>query len=165
MIRNVKTDDACAIAQIYNYYVLETTVTFETEEVSVKDMENRIKKTLECGYPFIVYEEDGIVTGYAYVRKWRERLSYNNTLETSIYLNKDKKTKGTGKKLYDSLIEQCKKSGVHVLIGVLAHTNTLSQKLHKKTGFKKTGHFKEAANKFGKFIDVEFWSLILKSAG
>ena len=165
MIRSVRLSDAEAIAKIYNYYVKETTVTFETEEIYITEMEKRIMKTLEYGYPFIVYEEAGIVTGYAYVRKWRERISYNNTLETSIYVDKDKKTKGTGKKLYNSLIEKCKKSGVHVLIGVLAHTNTASKKLHKNTGFEKTGHFKEAANKFGKFIDVEFWSLILKAAG
>jgi L-amino acid N-acyltransferase YncA len=164
MIRNVKSEDAGAIARIYNYYVKETTVTFETEEVSTEEMKDRISKTLECGYPFIVYEEEGVITGYAYVRKWRERISYNSTLETSIYVDKDKMTKGTGKKLYNSLIEQCKKAGVHVLIGVLAHTNTASRKLHKNTGFTKTGHFKEAANKFGKFIDIEFWSLILKNA-
>ena len=165
MIRSVRLSDAKAITKIYNYNIKETTVTFETEEITEKEMKSRITKTLEYGYPFIVYEEDGIVTGYAYVRKWRERMSYNNTLETSIYVDKDKKTKGTGKKLYNSLIELCRESGVHVLIGVLADTNTASQKLHKNTGFEKTGHFKEAANKFGKFIGVEFWSLILKTAG
>ena len=165
MIRSVRLSDAKAITKIYNYYIKETTVTFETEEITEKEMKSRITKTLEYGYPFIVYEEDGIVTGYAYVRKWRERISYDNTLETSIYVDKDKKTKGTGKKLYNSLIELCRKSGVHVLIGVLADTNTASQKLHENTGFEKTGHFKEAANKFGKFIGVEFWSLILKAAG
>ena len=138
MIRSVRLSDAEAIAKIYNYYVKETTVTFETEEIDITEMEKRIKKTLEYGYPFIVHEEEGIVTGYAYVRKWRERISYNNTLETSIYVDKDKKTKGTGKKLYNSLIEKCKKSGVHVLIGVLSHTNTASKKLHKNTGFEKT---------------------------
>lgn len=165
MIRSVRLSDAEAIAEIYNYYVKETTVTFETEEIDKEEMKKRITETVNYGYPFIVYEEEGKVTGYAYVRKWRERISYNNTLETSIYVDKDKKTKGIGRNLYKSLIEQCRKSGVHVLIGVLANTNTASKMLHKNTGFEKTGYFKEAANKFGKFIDVEFWSLILKTAG
>ena len=165
MIRSVRLSDAEEITKIYNYYVKETTVTFETEEIDVKEMEKRIINTLEHGYPFIVYEEAGEVTGYAYVRKWRERISYNNTLETSVYVDKNKKARGMGKKLYNSLIQHCKESGVHVLIGVLAHTNTASKKLHKKTGFEKTCYFKEAANKFGEFIDVEFWSLILKTAG
>ena len=54
MIRSVRLSDAGAIAGIYNYYVKETTVTFETEEIDIREMEKRIMETLEYGYPFIV---------------------------------------------------------------------------------------------------------------
>lgn len=91
MIRKAKLSDAQSIVNIYNYYVKETTVTFEIDELSTKDMEERIEKTFNSGYPFIVYEEDGEVKGYAYVRKWRERASYKNTLETSVYVDKSMK--------------------------------------------------------------------------
>lgn len=164
MIRKVKLTDAENIVNIYNYYIKETTVTFEIEELTIKDMEMRIKKTLDSGYPFIVYEEDGKIKGYAYVKKWRERASYKNTLETSVYVDNNMKNNGIGRILYKALIKECKDIGVHVLIGVLSDTNFISKKFHENIGFKKTGHFREVANKFNKFIDVEFWSLILKEA-
>ena len=164
MIRKAKLTDAESIVNIYNYYIKETTVTFEIDELTSKDMELRIEKTLNSGYPFIVYEEDGEVKGYAYVKKWRERASYRNTLETSVYVDKSMKNNGIGRELYKVLIKECEEIGAHVLIGVLSDTNSISKKFHENIGFKKTGHFKEVANKFDKFIDVEFWSLMLKEA-
>ncbi len=164
MIRKAKISDAESIVNIYNYYIKETTVTFEIDELTTEDMAERIKKTFDSGYPFIVYEEEGKVIGYAYVRKWRERASYKNTLETSVYVDKDMKKNGIGKELYKVLIKECEKIGAHVLIGVLSETNSTSKKFHENIGFEKTGHFKEVANKFNKFIDVEFWSLMLKQA-
>lgn len=164
MIRKAKLSDAQSIVNIYNYYVKETTVTFEIDELATKDMEKRIEKTLNSGYPFIVYEENSEVKGYAYVRKWRERASYKNTLETSVYVDKNMKKNGIGKELYKVLIDECKNIGAHVLIGVLSETNSASKKFHENIGFEKTGHFREVANKFDKFIDVEFWSLMLKKA-
>lgn len=165
MIREAKLSDAENIVNIYNYYIKETTITFEIDELTSKDMEKRIENTFNSGYPFIVYEENGQLRGYAYVRKWRERASYKNTLETSVYVDKNMKNNGIGKKLYSELIKECEKIGVHVLIGVLSETNFASKKFHENIGFKKTGHFKEVANKFNQFIGVEFWSLILKSEG
>lgn len=50
------------------------------------------------------------------------------------------------------------------MIGVLSETNSASKRFHENIGFEKTGHFREVANKFDKFIDVEFWSLMLKKA-
>lgn len=164
MIRKAKLSDAKEIIDIYNYYVKETIVTFEVDELSIEDMMQRIDKTLKAGYPFIVNEVDGEIVGYAYVRKWRERASYRNTLETSVYVDKNKKQHGIGRELYKALIKECEAIGAHVLIGVLSDTNTASKKFHKNIGFEKTGYFKEVANKFNKFIDVEFWSLMLKEA-
>lgn len=164
MIRKAKLSDAKTIVDIYNYYIKETTVTFEIDELTPYDMEKRIEKTFEAGYPFIVYEEDGEVKGYAYVRKWRERASYKNTLETSVYVEKNMKKNGIGKELYIELIKECKKIGTHVLIGVLSEKNSASKRFHENIGFEKTGYFREVANKFNEFIGVEFWSLILKEA-
>lgn len=164
VIRMVEIKDAKAISEIYNYYIKKTTITFETKELSEKEMQARIEKILKSAYPFIVYEENNKILGYAYAGKWRERISYKKTLETSVYVDRNEKSKGIGKKLYSALIKECKKNGVHVLIGVLSYPNTESQRLHKNAGFEKTGHFREVANKFGKFIDVEFWSLMLNKA-
>ena len=161
MIRGVEVRDAADIAAIYNYYITETIITFETEEIDTAEMENRIKKILEAGYPFIIHEENNKITGYAYVGKFRERSAYSESLETSIYLDINEKGRGIGRKLYKRLIELSQEAGVHVLIGVVSYPNLASQRLHESVGFEKAGVIKEAGKKFGKYIDVEFWSYIL----
>ena len=161
MIRGVEVRDAADIAAIYNYYIRETIITFETEEIDTAEMENRIKKILEAGYPFIVHEENNKITGYAYVGKFRERSAYSESLETSIYLDINEKGRGIGRKLYKRLIELSQEAGFHVLIGVVSYPNLASQRLHESVGFEKAGVIKEAGKKFGKYIDVEFWSYIL----
>ena len=159
MIRNVKLADARDIAEIYNYYIENTIITFEIERIDAKEEEARIRKIINSNYPYIVYEEKGKVIGYAYLSKWREREAYKNTLETSIYLHKDYLHKGIGKKLYKELIESGKKLGIHALIGGLSVPNPESQKLHEYFGFEKVGIFKEVGYKFNQYIDVEFWQL------
>ena len=159
MIRKVQLSDAEDIVNIYNYYIENTIITFETLKIDVNEETQRIKKILDNNYPFIVYEEQDMVLGYAYLSKWREREAYKNTLEASIYVHKDHHNKGIGKLLYKELINLGKTQGIHVLIGGMSIPNPQSQKLHKRLGFERVGLFKEVGYKFNKFIDVEFWQL------
>lgn len=161
MIRNVTVADAKRIAEIYNYYIKDTIITFEYDFVSEEEMMRRIEKINKKGFPFIVYEANGNVEGYAYVSNWRERIAYDITLETSVYLDKNTHGKGLGSILYQELIDRSRAIGIHSLIGVVSLPNPESQKLHKKFNFDLVGCFKESGIKFGKLIDVEFWQLIL----
>jgi len=161
MIRDVRIEDAARIAEIYNYYIEETIVTFEYDTVSVKEIENRINKMQSKRYPYFVYEEDGLVLGYAYLSNWRERVAYDITLETSVYLDRNFMARGLGSIMYEELITRARKKDIHSLIGSISLPNDASRKLHKKLNFELIGKFKESGVKFGKLIDVEFWQLIL----
>lgn len=161
MIRDITPDDAGQIAGIYNYYIRNTVVTFEYEPVTEADIKERIFKIQQKGYPYFVYEKDGMIAGYAYLNNWRERAAYDITLETSVYLNHDAIGSGIGSILYKELIERARQINIHSLIGVISLPNEESQHLHEKFGFRLVGNFKESGIKFGKLIDVEFWQLIL----
>jgi phosphinothricin acetyltransferase len=161
MIRNVTPADAARIAEIYNYYIKETTVTFEYDPVNEENIRERIGKVTGKNFPYFVYEKDGEVAGYAYLNNWRERAAYDITLETSVYLDHRLTGSGTGSILYRELIDRAGKMGVHSLIGVISLPNEQSRKLHRKFNFKLVGNFRESGVKFGKLIDVEFWQLIL----
>ncbi|WP_029903443.1 GNAT family N-acetyltransferase [Prevotella sp. 10(H)] len=161
MIRNVNLNDAKRIAEIYNYYIENTIITFEYEPVTDVDIMRRIEKIEQKNFPFFVYEERGIITGYAYFANWRERAAYDITMETSVYLDHTMTGHGTGSILYQELIERARRANIHSLIGVVSLPNPESQKLHRKFNFELIGNFKEAGTKFGKLIDVEFWQLIL----
>ena len=161
IIRNVKLSDAGRIAEIYNYYIKHTIITFEEDTVDVDEIERRIKSAQEKNYPYIVYEKGDVLCGYAYLSNWRARSAYNKTLETSIYLDINHIKKGIGNVLYRQLIEESRGISIHSLIGVISLPNESSQKLHEKLGFQLVGVFKESGLKFNQWIDVECWQLFL----
>jgi len=161
MIRDVSLADAKRIAEIYNYYIKETVVTFEYDPVTEEEIQQRINKVRAKNFPYFVYEDYGEITGYAYLSNWRERVAYDITLETSVYLDHKAIGSGVGSILYKELIERARKINIHSLIGVVSLPNEASQKLHRKFNFELIGNFRESGIKFGKLIDVEFWQLIL----
>ncbi len=79
LVKPVRLDDAERIASIYNKYVSATTITFETEPVSVEVMRGRIN-AIASAFPYFVNEYDGVVLGYCYAHPWKEREAYSKTL-------------------------------------------------------------------------------------
>ncbi|MFN8673371.1 MAG: N-acetyltransferase family protein [Candidatus Sericytochromatia bacterium] len=161
MIRLVENKDIEQICNIYNFYVKNSTATFEEEEVSLNEMKNRVEE-LSKDLPYFVYEENNEILGYSYGSKWKKRSAYKYTVETSVYLKNDCISKGLGTKLYSYLLEELKKRGIHSIIGGISLPNEKSQKLHEKLGFKKVAHFNQMGYKFDNWIDVGYWQLIIE---
>jgi phosphinothricin acetyltransferase len=159
MLRNVGPEDASQICEIYNYYVQNTIITFEESLVSEDDMKSRIVQSLKK-YPWIVYEKNNLILGYAYASEWKSRCAYKHSVETTVYLQQDAKRNGIGTLLYKNLMEQLGRNNVHAAIAGIALPNDASIALHEKLGFKKIGLFKEVGYKFGNWIDVGYWELI-----
>lgn len=160
MIRPVTLEDAEAIANIYNYYVECTVITFEEELISVDEMRERIK-TISASFPYIVYIENDEVVGYAYANTWRTRKAYRFSAESSIYVKHDCHSKGIGHQLYSNLIDSLRNLGFHMVVGGVTLPNEKSEKLHNRLGFTKVAHFKDAGWKFEQWLDVGFWELLL----
>lgn len=161
-IRFASIKDAASISNIYNYYVRNTEISFEEEEVSVEEMGRRIEKII-AEFPWIVYEEEGKVLGFAYAGKWKERSAYRHTVEDTIYVEHGERGKGIGRKLFEKLIEEIKKdTDRHVIMGVIALPNGESVEMHERNGFKKAAHFREVGYKNGKWIDVGYWERVLE---
>ena len=160
MIRPVLPTDAPALADIYNPYVRDTIITFEEEPVSVAEMGARIAR-VTATYPWLVWEEDGVVLGYAYGSTWRTRHAYRFAVETTVYLAQGHHGKGRGAALYEALLDELRQRGFHSALGCLGLPNESSVRLHEKLGFRKVGHMTEAGWKFGAWVDVGFWELLL----
>ncbi len=160
MIRPVALSDAQAITDIYNYYVLNSVVTFEETPVSVESIQKKIEK-IAPDFPFLVIEEENIVIGYAYASEWNTRSAYRFTTESTIYLKHGFSGKGYGTLLYSELINQLKEAGYHVILGGVSMPIKESIALHEKLGYKKVAHYKELGFKFGEWIDVGFWELLV----
>jgi phosphinothricin acetyltransferase len=163
MIRNVKIDNAAAICEIYKYYIENTINTFEEEPVSIGEMQSRIEEVISI-YPWLVFEKDGKVVGYAFANRWKSRRSYRYSAESTVYLSKNMTGQGIGRKLYEALISELCTLGIHSVIGGIALPNPASVALHEKLGFETVAHFKEVGRKFDQWIDVGYWELIIKNA-
>ncbi|MDR1905138.1 MAG: GNAT family N-acetyltransferase [Treponema sp.] len=162
MVRSVKREDAASICTIYNYYIENTAVSFEGVLISVNEMENRIKE-ISASYPWLVWEdEEGYVSGYAYVNKWRERSAYRFSAEVSIYLKYGTEGQGVGSILLSRLLEEVRKTELHALVAGITLPNERSVALHEKFGFTKIAQFNEIGFKLNTWLDVGYWELILK---
>jgi phosphinothricin acetyltransferase len=164
MLRECTEHDARRIADIYNYYVKNTIITFEEEPVMPATMLQRILDIMAV-YPWLVYEEDGDIVGYAYADRWKSRCAYRHAVETSIYLDMTNRGQGIGTCLYSALLDSLKALSVHSIIGGIALPNTASVALHEKFGFEKVAHFKEVGWKFNAWVDVGYWELLLDPHG
>lgn len=160
MIRPVSTDDIQQITDIYNYYIENTAISFETAPLSYAQMADRIA-AISSKYPYIVYEVDGKVVGYCYAHEWKERAAYSQTLETTIYLSKDCLGHGYGFELMQQLIALCRQAGYGALIACITDGNEHSCHLHERLGFKQVSLFEKVGMKFGRRLDVVDYELLL----
>jgi L-amino acid N-acyltransferase YncA len=159
-LRAVRPEDASAISEIYNHYVLRTQITFEEASVAPEEMRRRILQVTQT-LPWLVCEEDGRLIGYSYATRWRERPAYRFTVEATVYLEPASVGKGRGSALLGALLTELRKREVHCVIGGIALPNEASVALFEKFGFRQVAHFKEVGYKFGRWIDVGNWEVLL----
>jgi phosphinothricin acetyltransferase len=160
MIRAARAGDAARICAIYNHYIESTVVTFEEEPVEPAEIASRMAD-VTANLPWLVYERDGALAGYAYASTWHKRSAYRFGVESTIYLAPDATGKGIGSRLYGALLAQLRERRLHCVVGVIALPNPGSVALHEKLGFAKIGHLKEIGWKFGRWVDVGHWQLML----
>jgi phosphinothricin acetyltransferase len=154
-IRTAERGDLARITEIYNYYVLNTPVTFDVEPYTVERREAWLAQFNAAGrHRLIVSEENGVVTGYAGTTRFRPKAAYETTVETSIYCAPEAVGKGIGKRLYAKLFEMLRGEDIHRFVAGYVLPNAASEALHRRFGFKVVGVFSENGRKFGKYWDV-----------
>lgn len=158
-IRKVELKDAAQIAEIYNYYIVNTHHTFEIEELSAEEMEKRIGEIYE-NYPYLVAEIDGEIQGYVYATQFRLRQAYKYAVEASIYVRNQQKQKGIGSELYRVFFERLQETDVHTILAGISLPNDTSVRFHEKLGYEKVAHFREVGYKLGRWVDVGFWEIL-----
>ena len=157
VVRAATAGDASALADIYNPYVLNTTITFEEAPVHATNMASRVAETLDARLPFLLAEVGGVPAGFASASKWKGRCAYRHTAETSVYIAPDHWRCGVGKALYTQLLELLQHANIHAAIGGIALPNDASVAFHERLGFVKVAQFKEVGFKFNRWIDVGYW--------
>ena len=153
-IRDAAEADLPGIMDIYNDAVANTTAIWNE---AVVDLENRrawFTARRERGFPVLVAVRGRQVLGYASYGDWRAFDGYRHTVEHSVYVQKDARGTGTGKRLLKALIDRASFNGIHVMIAGIEAENTASIRLHEKLGFRVVGRFSEVGIKFGRWLDL-----------
>ena len=160
MIRSATAADAQAICSIYNHFILQSTATFEETAIRPDDMAARID-ALSGRLPFLVAVLDGAVAGYAYAALWKPRSAYRHTVESSVYIAPGFAGMGLGSRLVQALLQDLRERDVHAVLAGIVLPNGASVGLHEAFGFSQVGQMREVGRKFGQWLDVGYWQLVL----
>lgn len=160
IIRLATSKDAAAILNIYAPYIQHTSLTFEQDVPPLKDFENRITDYLKS-WPWLICEIDGILAGYAYASRYRERICYQWSVECSVYIHDNYQQTGIANALYEGLMEILKRQGYVNVYAVINLPNPKSVSFHERFGFKWFATFDHVGYKLGEWKNVGWWQIML----
>jgi L-amino acid N-acyltransferase YncA len=161
MIRLATADDAADVAEIYRPYVEKTSITFEVIPPTAEEMATRIVSTL-LRYPWLVFEADGRVAGYAYAAAHRTREAYQWSVDAAVYVRENSHRQGVGRQLYGALFPLLVRQGfVNAYAGITV-PNAKSIGLHEAMGFTPVGIYHNVGYKLGHWHAVTWWHLQLQ---
>jgi L-amino acid N-acyltransferase YncA len=161
-IRVARIKDAKPIQAIYAPYVAETSISFELDPPSEDQIAGRMERVGEM-FPWLVYEEDGEVLGYAYAGPHSERAAYRWSADTTVYLARGTHRRGIGRALYQRLLAILNLQGFHGAFGGITLPNPGSVGLHEACGYRSIGVYREVGFKMGAWHDVGWWGLRLNA--
>ena len=160
MIRPATAADAPHIAGIYNHHVRETVVTFEEQPVADAEMARRIAETMASIRGSCRNSTDSIV-GYAYASSWKRRSAYRYRCREHDLPGAGVPRPRTGFRALSRVDRRNACRGFHCAIGGISLPNPASVGLHEKLGYRHTGQLREVGWKFGRWVDVGYWELVL----
>ena len=159
LIRRVEQADLPALLDIYNWYILNTPVTFDIEPRTMTQRQAWIDTFASKGrHQCFVAVKDAKPIGWACTGRFKEKQAYDTSVETSIYLAHGFQRQGVGKRLYTVLFEALAREDVHRAFGGITQPNEGSVALHEAFGFAYVGTYREVGRKFGRWWDVAWYA-------
>ncbi|MEE1938428.1 N-acetyltransferase family protein [Streptomyces sp. TRM 70361] len=159
-------EDLPELTEIYNHYVRETPITFDTVPLTAADRRPwLLSHPVDGPHRLLVALDTGTgrVLGYATSSPLRPKPAYSTSVETSVYLSPTARGRGVGTLLYKHLFEALSGEDVHRAYAGIAQPNPASVRLHARFGFRHIGTYGEVGRKFGRFWDVAWYEKPLDS--
>jgi phosphinothricin acetyltransferase len=153
-IREVRAEDASAIAAIYGHFVRTSTATFELEPPGPEEIAMRIGGVQRLEMPYVVAECSGAIAGFAYAGQFRPRAAYRFTVESTVYVDERFQRMGIGLTLLESVIVAARAAGAVQMVAAIGGENPASVALHARCGFRAVGVLRAVGWKFDRWLDV-----------
>jgi phosphinothricin acetyltransferase len=152
-LRLARSDDAEATRNIYNAEVTGSTVTFDLVPRSLDEQREWIGER-SGAMAVVVAEEAGEIVGFGALSSYRSRPAYATTVENSVFVHRDHRGKGVGRRILEELLRLASDHGFHNVIARIVGDNAASIRVHEACGFELVGVEKEVGRKFGRWLDV-----------
>jgi L-amino acid N-acyltransferase YncA len=156
--------DAAACAGIYAPYVRETPISFELHPPTEAELADRIER-YSSTHAWLVAEDAGAVVGFAYACPHRERAAYRWAADVSVYVDREHRGRGIGRRLYAALLPLLRSQGLYTACAGVTLPNEASVGLHESFGFRPVGVYRRIGFKAGAWWDVGWWQLELREPG
>ncbi len=160
-IRPATESDLPAILAIYNEVIANTTAAYVYEPHTLAMRKQWFDDLKAAGWPVIVAVNGDAVLGFGCIGVFRSKPGYKYTGEHTVYVHVDHRGKGVGHALLSALIEEARRLELRTLIGGIDSANAASIAFHVGFGFVECARIKDAAYKFGRWLDLVFMQLIL----
>jgi L-amino acid N-acyltransferase len=153
-----------AILAILNDAIVNSTAIYDYESRKPQTMNPWFQKKRAAGFPVIGAENDrGKLLGFSTYGTFRDWPAYKYTVEHSVYVHREHRKAGVGRRLMEELIAHARQEGLHMMIGGIDIENRASITLHEQLGFVHAGTIRQAAFKFGRWLDLGFYQRIFES--
>ncbi|MET7567178.1 N-acetyltransferase family protein [Streptomyces sp. NPDC005492] len=156
--------DLDALTDLYNHYVRETPITFDTAAFTPEERRPWLLSHPEDGPYRLKVAVDGTfqgntqrILGYATSSPYRPKPAYSTSVEVTVYLAPDAGGRGIGTLLYKALFADLATEDVHRAYAGIAQPNEASTRLHERFGFRPVGTYREVGRKFGRYWDVAWY--------
>ena len=164
IIRCTYQKHADAMLGILNEAIVNTTALYDYEPRTIDDMRDWFQKKQSGGFPIIgIIDENNTLLGFATYGTFRAWPAYKYTVEHSVYVDKKQRGNGIGETLMQHLIAAAKEQQMHVIVGCIDASNEASVAFHEKLGFQRAGTMPQVGFKFGRWLDLALYQLILET--
>lgn len=163
-IRPATLEDLHALTDIYNYYIVNTTITFDLRPFTPDERRSWLEDHKPTGRHRVLVATDdaGRCLGYASTSRWRPKPAYDTTVESTVYCHPDAIGRGVGTALYSELFGSLENEDVHAIVAGIALPNPASVSMHERFGFRQVGIFHAVGRKFAKYWDVAWFERPLR---
>ena len=153
-----------AILTIFNEAIANSTALYDYKPRTPANMVSWFEAKAQKKYPVLGVENDaGELMGFTSYGPFRAWPAYKYTVEHSVYVDTRFRGQGVGRRLLEAIIVEAEIQDYHVMVGGIDATNAVSIKLHESLGFSACGVVRHAGFKFGRWLDLAFYQLILKT--
>lgn len=162
-IRNSEISDLPELLRIYNYEVENGVATLDIHPQTTEERKRWFDAHGSANHPLVTAVEDGEIAGYASLSSYRDKEAYSSTVELSVYVAPEHRRRGVAVKLMEYLVDFARNDpSTHCVVSVITAGNEASVKLHEKFGFTYSGTIPEVGEKFGRYLDIVNYALIVK---